>query len=133
MSTSFPLTPPAANADTVEAQHRVVEVQPLQFAELERTSSTSDRLAADLLADADKPSNPLHSIKTVVTVCVGQAALTVGELLGAKAQQVIRLDRLVDEPVDILLQGKVIARGHLVAVGEHFGIRITELPTRLTS
>ena len=76
-------------------------------------------------------SNPLHQVRTKVTVCVGTAELTVGELLGAKAQQVIRLDQSLDQPVDVLLEGQVIARGTLVAVGEHFGVRITELPLPL--
>lgn len=77
------------------------------------------------------PSNPLLQVRTKVTVCVGTAELTVGELLGAKAQQVIRLDQSLDQPVELLLEGQVIARGTLVAVGEHFGVRISELPTPL--
>jgi flagellar motor switch protein FliN/FliY len=37
----------------------------------------------------------------------------------------------VDQPVDVLLEGQVVARGVLVAVDDHFGIRITELPLSL--
>jgi len=75
--------------------------------------------------------NPLHQVKAKLTVCVGTAELSVGELLGAKDQQVIRLDQTLDHPVEILLEGQVIARGTLVAVDEHFGVRITELPLPL--
>lgn len=75
--------------------------------------------------------NPLHHIKAHLQVCVGQATLTVGELFDAREEQVILLDRRVDQPVDLLLEGKVIARGHLVAVGEHFAVRISELPVSL--
>lgn len=76
-------------------------------------------------------SHPLHSIKTQLQVCVGQASVTVGELLGAREQQVLVLDRTPDQPVDLLLDGKVVARGQLVAVDGHFAVRITELPLPL--
>jgi len=91
------------------------------------------------LQDAPPPSgaplmesiNPLHQIKARLQVCVGEATLTIGELLDAKEHQVIVLDRLVDQAVDFLLEGKVIARGHLVAVDDHFAVRISELPVTL--
>jgi flagellar motor switch protein FliN/FliY len=75
--------------------------------------------------------NPLHQVKAHLQVCVGEAVMTVGELLGAKEHQVVRLDRTVDQPVDLILEGKVIARGQLVAVDDHFAVRITELPVSL--
>lgn len=76
-------------------------------------------------------SHPLHSIRTQLQVCVGRASVTVGELLGAREQQVLVLDRTPDQPVDLLLDGKVVARGQLVAVDGHFAVRITELPLPL--
>jgi flagellar motor switch protein FliN/FliY len=63
---------------------------------------------------------------------VGTVEMTVGELLGAKEHQVLRLDAAVDQPVDVLLEGQVVARGVLVAVDDRFGVRITELPRPLT-
>jgi flagellar motor switch protein FliN/FliY len=76
--------------------------------------------------------NPLHQIKAQLQVCVGEATLTVGELLGAKEHQVIRLDREIDQAVDLTVEGKVVARGQLVAVDGHFAVRITELPVALS-
>ena len=73
--------------------------------------------------------HPLHQVKTTVQVCVGTATLTVGELLGAQAQQV--LDTAVEQAVDLLVEGQVVARGQLVAVGDRFAVRLTELPTPL--
>lgn len=103
--------------------------QRLAFSELNGPPGGDSPLASPTLgADARQPSNPLHHVKATLTVCVGTAEVRVGELLNAQEHQVIRLDRLVDGPVDILLEGAVIARGTLVAVGEHFGVRITELP-----
>jgi len=75
--------------------------------------------------------NPLHQIKTRLTVAVGEVELTVGELLAAHEHQVIRLDRTIEQAVDLLLEGRVVARGQLVAVDEHFAIKITELPAPL--
>jgi flagellar motor switch protein FliN/FliY len=75
--------------------------------------------------------NPLHQIKARLQVCVGEATISVGELLGAKEHQVLRLDREIDQPVDLTIEGKVVARGQLVAVDGHFAVRITELPVAL--
>lgn len=76
--------------------------------------------------------NPLHQVKATLQVCVGTATLTVGELMSAQEQQVLVLDRGVAQPVDLLLEGQVVARGQLVAVGDQFAVRITELPLPLS-
>lgn len=75
--------------------------------------------------------NPLHNIRTRLQVCVGHVELTVGQLMSAKEHEVYVLDRLVDQPVDILLEGKVVARGQLVAVDDQFAVRLSEIPTPL--
>jgi flagellar motor switch protein FliN/FliY len=75
--------------------------------------------------------NPLHSIRTRLRVCVGEVELSVGELLAATEHQVLVLDRAVDHPVDMLIEGKVVARGQLVAIDGCFAVRITELPQPL--
>jgi flagellar motor switch protein FliN/FliY len=76
-------------------------------------------------------SNPLHQIKTQLQVCIGDIRLTVGELLAAREHQVLVLDRLLTQPVDVMLEGRVVARGELVAVDDQFAVRITELPLPL--
>ena len=76
-------------------------------------------------------AHPLHAVKVQLQVCVGQAAMTVGQLLGAREHEVLALDRDVEQPVDLLLEGRVVARGQLVAVDGRFGVRITELPLPL--
>jgi flagellar motor switch protein FliN/FliY len=99
--------------------------QPLAFAELGHAD------AADARAALDMSTNPLHHIKTQLQVCLGDVTLTVGELLNARENEVLVLDRLVDQPVDLLLEGRVVARGQLIAVDEQFAVRITELPVQL--
>ncbi len=76
-------------------------------------------------------ANSLRNVRTTLQVCVGGASLTVGELMGIVERQVIVLDRGVHQPVDLMLEGQVVARGQLVAVGDQFAVRITELPVSL--
>jgi flagellar motor switch protein FliN/FliY len=95
----------------------------IAFEELVATSGD----APPMLADA----NPLLGVKVQLQVRVGAAAMTLGDLLAARENQVLALDRGVDQPVDLVLEGRTVARGQLVAVGEHFAVRITELPVPL--
>lgn len=100
--------------------------QPLDFPE-------SVEASADLTPLVIRNLNPIHSVKATLSVRVGEVELTVGDLINAKSAQVFALNRKVDEPVDLMLEGSVVARGELVAVGDHFGIRVTELPLDLRS
>lgn len=77
-------------------------------------------------------SNPLHGIRTRLEVCVGEVELTVGQLLAARENEVVALAARVDDPVELRLNGSVVARGQLVALDGRFGFRITELPKSLT-
>jgi flagellar motor switch protein FliN len=75
--------------------------------------------------------HPLHSVKVQLQVCVGSLSMTLGELLTAREREVLRLERTVEEPVDLVLDGRVVARGELMAVDGAFAVRITELPLPL--
>ncbi len=66
-------------------------------------------------------------VKATVSVMAGTAVTTVGELLSLQDGAVLPLDRALDAPFDVMLDGRVLARGQLVAVGEHFGVRICEV------
>lgn len=70
----------------------------------------------------------LGAVKVTVDVRVGRVESTVGDLLALRTGQVLALDRSLDEPLDVLIDGQVVARGTLVAVGEHFGLRLTQAP-----
>ena len=105
----------------------MTQAQIISLSELHPTGSDA---SANLPTHVEE-NNPLHQVKATLSVCVGTAVMTVGELLKARKDQVIRLDCGIDEPVDLLLEGKVVARGQLVAVGDRFGVRITQLPQAL--
>jgi len=69
----------------------------------------------------------LQSVKVRLRAVAGEATMTVGELMALREDAVVALDRALNEPLDLLLDGQVVARGQLVAVGDEFGIRITEV------
>ena len=66
-------------------------------------------------------------IPVQVTVELGQARLKVEDLLGLYAGAVIPLDRRAGDPVDVLVNGKLIARGEVVVIDDTFGIRISSI------
>jgi flagellar motor switch protein FliN len=70
----------------------------------------------------------LKSVKVRVSVRVGETETSVSELLALKAGGTLSLNRLVDQPLDVLVDNHIVARGTLVAVGDHFGVRLTEAP-----
>lgn len=72
----------------------------------------------------------LHLIKDVkvgVTAVMGNASIPVSRLFDLKEGEVLTLDTLVDEPVAVVVEGKTVARGQLVVVGDAYGIRIDEI------
>jgi flagellar motor switch protein FliN len=68
----------------------------------------------------------LGSVKVKLSVRVGATQTSVSDLLQLKQGGLLTLDRMVDQPLDVMIDGHVVARGVLVAVGEHFGVRITQ-------
>lgn len=75
----------------------------------------------------DENHELIRNIKVRLTVAVGTCALTVKDLLGLKEGSVLTLDKGTREPVDLLLDGKIVARGELIAIGDNFGVRISEV------
>lgn len=69
----------------------------------------------------------LDKVPVTLSVALGQVETTVGELLALQEASVLRIERRVDTPVDLILNGQVVARGQLVAVDDNFGIRITDV------
>ena len=69
----------------------------------------------------------LDSVPVTVNVVVGEAHTTVGELMALRELSVLKIDRAADCPVDVVVNGNVVARGQLVVVDDNFGVRITEI------
>lgn len=71
--------------------------------------------------------DPLLDVVLQVRVELGSTEMTVEEVLGLTAGSVVELDRLAGEPVDIVVNNRLLARGEVVVVEENFGVRLTEI------
>jgi len=101
-----------------------VHVAPVSFDELLPAEGDSGRPAAitdsqnlGLILDVDVP----------VSVVLGNVRKSIGEIVSLTEGQVIDLERGAGEPVDLLVNGKLVARGEVVVVDDHYGLRIAEI------
>ncbi len=69
----------------------------------------------------------LDDIRLTVSVELGRSRKSLDDALGIGEQSLIELDKQVGDPVDILLNGVLYARGEVVTVSENFGVRIVEI------
>jgi flagellar motor switch protein FliN/FliY len=69
----------------------------------------------------------LNNIEVEMSIEVGRSKITIRDLLRLNEGSVVELDRLAGEPLDILINGTMIAKGEVVMVGERFGIRLTDI------
>ena len=67
-----------------------------------------------------------------MTIELGRSRQTMQSVLGLGEQSVVELDKQVGESVDVLVNGKLFARGEVVTVSENFGVRITEILGNVT-
>ncbi|SFL72283.1 flagellar motor switch phosphatase FliY [Pelosinus propionicus] len=105
-------------AASVAKQHiQPVNVQPVQFAPLVQGTMPVSDTNIDLIMDV-----PLQ-----VTVELGRTRKLIRDILELAPGSVVELDKLAGEPVDILVNGKLIAKGEVVVIDENFGVRITDI------
>jgi flagellar motor switch protein FliN/FliY len=93
------------------------QVNVAEFAPLGRESGRGDMAGLDLLLD----------VSLQVSVELGRARMTIGDVLALRVGSVVELDKLAGEPADILVNGSLIARGEVVVVDEKFGVRVVEV------
>ena len=82
------------------------------------------------VAAAAPPAGGLALVLDVpveLSVEVGRTTMTIRETLAIGPGSIISLDKMTGEPVDLLVNGKRIARGEVVAIDEEFGLRVTEV------
>jgi len=91
----------------------------------ETTETTMDTATASRVSAENM--RLLENIDVALTVEVGKAEIKIRDLLRLNEGSVIELDRLAGDPLDILANGTMIAKGEVVMVGERFGIRFTEI------
>ena len=97
-----------------------VDVKPVEFAQLGAADYAGTPGNIDLIVD----------IPVRVTVELGRTRKTIGEVLALGPGSVVELNKMAGEPVDVLVNGKLIARGEVVVIDESFGIRVTEVVSK---
>jgi flagellar motor switch protein FliN/FliY len=105
------------SAESIKAVHEI------RLAELEQVELAGRRIIEGNL-------DLIRDVKVQLSVCVGRCKVTVKELFELKEHAVLALDSGTREAVEVLLDGKVVARGTLVAVGDSFGVQISEIAAR---
>ncbi|MBL3538760.1 flagellar motor switch phosphatase FliY [Aminivibrio sp.] len=118
---------PRAETAAPEAEHpsfgnvydqSSVDVRPAEFVPLLQKPGTGyGNSRIDLVAD----------IPVRVTVELGRTRKNISDILNMTPGSVIELDKMAGEPVDILVNGKLVAKGEVVVIDENFGVRITEI------
>jgi flagellar motor switch protein FliN len=106
---------------------RAVEAAPqpeaVDYVPFEATVAAGDGVPADVANDLER----LRDVPVELAVEIGRTRMTIGETLALGPGSIITLNRLAGEPVDLLVNGKPIARGEVVVIDEEFGLRITDV------
>ncbi|MGM0844607.1 MAG: flagellar motor switch phosphatase FliY [Bacillota bacterium] len=118
--------PPVQTAERAQPQHfgsnqvheQPANVQPASFSSFNQPATTkSESKNLEMLLDI-----PLN-----VTVELGRTSRSVKDILELSSGSIIELDKLAGEPVDVLVNSRLIAKGEVVVIDENFGVRITDI------
>ena len=92
-----------------------------------KSSSATSTPGGNAMATAGSPLDLLLDVQLEATIRFGERQLLLRDILSAGPGSLIELDRELQEPADLLVAGRLIARGEVVVVNGHFGLRVTEL------
>jgi flagellar motor switch protein FliN/FliY len=98
-------------------EQRVVNVQPIQYQSFDSDQWSAEKESIELIMDV-----PLE-----ITVELGRTKKLIKDILEFGPGTILELDKLAGEPVDIMVNGKFIAKGEVVVIDESFGVRITDI------
>jgi flagellar motor switch protein FliN/FliY len=102
---------------TPESEAAPADAQPAEFADLQQEGDGHGELNLDLIMDV-----PLS-----LTLEVGRAKLNVRDLLKLSQGSVVELDKQAGDPLDVYVNGTLIAHGEVVVVNDKFGIRLIDV------
>ncbi len=89
--------------------------------ELQSGAAATERPMANVNFDM------IMDVSVTVSIEVGRARMSINDLLKLSQGAIIELDRMAGEPLDVLVNGTLVARGEIVVVKEKFGIMLTEV------
>jgi len=90
-----------------------------EFQQLQQPVTAPESRNIELLMDVDLP----------ISIELGRTKMSIADILAMGPGSVVELNKLAGEPVDLLVNQKVVARGEVVVIDENFGLRITQLMT----
>lgn len=93
------------------------DVAPAQFGDLGPGAPPGPAADVELIAD----------VSMTVTVELGRVKLTVRDLLALREGSLVELDRQAGAPVDVMVNGRLVARGEVVVLDDELGVRVTEI------
>ena len=96
---------------------------PVDYVPFETTVSTPGDAGVDGTPELER----LYDVPVELAVEIGRTQMTIRETLALGPGSIVTLNRLAGEPVDLLVNGKPIARGEVVVIDEEFGLRVTEV------
>jgi flagellar motor switch protein FliN/FliY len=114
---SMPTASPSAGGSNMSDKNQMPNVQGVQYPNLTNDEVMYEQGNIGLLMDV-----PME-----VTVELGRAKRLIKDILSMGEGTIISLDKLAGEPIDILVNHKLIARGEVVVIDENFGVRVTEI------
>ncbi|REH36721.1 flagellar motor switch protein FliN/FliY [Paraperlucidibaca baekdonensis] len=97
------------------------EVQAAAFGELQSQPAAASASAPNVNLDM------ILDVNVTVSIEVGRARMSISDLLKLSQGAIIELDRMAGEPLDVLVNGTLVARGEIVVVKDKFGIMLTEV------
>jgi flagellar motor switch protein FliN/FliY len=104
-------------AQPQQSYQQQVGISPVKFPPLDQGVLPSQMQNISLLLD----------VEMTLTVELGRTKQLVQDILGLGEGSIIELDKLAGEPVDLLVNGKLIAKGEVVVIDENFGVRVTDI------
>ncbi len=93
----------------------------------------NDGRIAGAEGDGDEDLSNLErimDIPLVVSVELGRTSIQIGDLLQLAQGSIVELTKLAGEPLDVLVHGKLVARGEAVVINDQFGVRLTDIVTQ---
>ena len=86
-----------------------------------------DTAAVPATGDSPPSLDVIMDVPVTLSLEVGRTKMSVGQLLRLRQGSVVELDRLAGEPLDVLVNGQLIAHGEIVVINDKFGIRLIDV------
>lgn len=108
-------------SNVVDNEPEEKDLSPAQFQNLDRNEQD------DLATTEDVNLDVILDVPVTISMEIGRTKLNIRNLLQLNQGSVVELDRLAGEPMDVLVNGTLIAHGEVVVVNDKFGIRLTDV------